>query len=95
MTAHRPPKPRQLRQQLQALAEDWPRWNRADQLIEAGDWAAAINHLNALAADVARTHRALGAMAAGINGRHWSPLLALAPSETTGEAETITNLGDG
>jgi len=76
------PTTRNARRQLQAL-EASQRWADADRHLTPGEWAAAIGQVQALAADLQRCHRALGAIATRINRRHWSPLLSQAQPEQT------------
>ena len=81
------PTTRKIRRQLQAL-EASQRWADADRHLAHGEWAAAVGQLQALAADLLRSYRALDAIATRVNRRHWSPLLAPPEPAPTGQEVT-------
>ncbi|WP_411868738.1 hypothetical protein [Vulcanococcus limneticus] len=67
---------RRVRKQLQELPADAGRWSHADACLAGENWAAAVDQLQALAAELQKSQRALQALAVKVNKRHWTPLLA-------------------
>lgn len=49
--------------------------DQLDELLEEGNWEAALNLISAIDADAKSVCRSCTALASKVNKRHWSPLL--------------------
>ncbi len=49
--------------------------DRLNELLNAGNWQAALSLINAIDADAKAVSRSCTALANKVNKRHWSPLL--------------------
>jgi hypothetical protein len=51
------------------------KFERLNELLEAGNWQTALDLINAIDADAKAVSRSCTALASKVNKRHWSPLL--------------------